>query len=149
MSFKQYLKDSEESYKEEVEKTLKKLPKSHSALIKDFKYEFVGSNTLKNDDDHVGLIDTKRKKIVIAAPFYYSREHVILHELAHLIWLKIIKNDTKKQWKKIAKNTKLKKEDRQNEEELFAHAYSNYYDKNPVVKFNFPEWRNFIKSLPH
>lgn len=147
MSFKHYLKESEDNYKEEINKTLKKLPKKHAALVKSFKYEFHGGSTLKNDHEHVGLIDTKKKKIIIAAPFFYSREHTLLHEIAHLVYATLSK-ELKEKWTKIVKNTKIKKEDRQNAEELFAHSYSNYYEKNPVSKFDFPEWRNFIKNLP-
>jgi len=148
MSFKQYLKDSEESYKEEIKETLKKLPKRHSNLIKDFKYEFLGSNTLKNDNEHVGLIDPKNKKIIIAAPFHYGRSHVLLHELGHIIWSKILTNELRKQWKKIVKSTKMESSDRQNAEELFCHAYSAHYEKNPPSKFDYPEWHKFIESLP-
>ena len=91
---------------------------------------------------------TPKKIITIAAPWRYSRSHCLLHELAHLVYAKFMNSDLIKKWTKIAKSTKMKKEDRQDVEELFAHAYSNYYEKNPVVKFDFPEWQEFIKSLP-
>lgn len=148
MSFKQYLKDSEESYKKEIKRTLNKLPKSHAALIKNFKFAFLGSNTLKNDDQHVGLIDTKHKKITIASPWNYGREHTLLHEVGHLVWAEFVNDDLKKKWKSIVKNTKMKRGDRQNPEELFSMAYATHFVKNPISKFDYPEWHKFIESLP-
>jgi hypothetical protein len=73
MSFKQYLIKSEDSYKEEIQKTLNKLPKNHAALIKGFKIDFGKENTLKNDPEHVGLVDLAKKKITIASPWNYGR----------------------------------------------------------------------------
>ena len=148
MSFKEYLIKSEDSYKEEIQKTLNKLPKGHSALIRGFKIEFQGGNTLKGDIEHVGLVDVEKKKIIIAAPWNYGKSHCLLHELGHLVYAKFMTSDLIKEWQKIVKSTKMKKEDRQPLEELFAHAYSNYHEKNPVVKFDFPGWREFIKNLP-
>lgn len=148
MSFKQFLIKSEDSYKEEISKTLKKLPSSHSALIKGFKFEFQGGNTLKFDNGHVGSIDVKNKKIIIAAPWSYGREWTLLHELGHLIYANFLNPNLIKEWKKIAKSTKMKKEDRQDPQELFCHAYSSFYAKNSVVKFNFPEWDQFIRNVP-
>jgi hypothetical protein len=146
MTFKQFLTESEDSYKSEIKKTISKLPAKHAALIKGFKYEFQSTSTLKNDNEHVGLIDTKRKKIIIAAPWFYGREWILLHELGHMIYATLDIN-LKNKWAKIVKNTKMKKEDRQNAEELFCHSYSCYYAKNKITKFDFPEWRNFIKGL--
>jgi Zn-dependent peptidase ImmA (M78 family) len=146
MSFKHYLKESENSYKEEINKTLKKLPKKHAALIKSFKYEFQGTNTLKNDGEHVGLIDTKKKKIIIASPWNYGREHTLLHEIGHLVYA-TLNNETKKKWAGITKNTKMEREDRQNPEELFCHAYATCYAKNKIDKFNHPTWCKFIEDL--
>lgn len=147
MSFKHYLKESEDSYKEEINKTLKKLPKKHAALIKSFKYEFHGGNTLKNDNEHVGLIDTKKKKIIIASPWNYGREWTLLHELGHMIYATLDKK-LKNEWENIVKKTKMRKEDRQNAEELFCHSYSCYYVKNKITKFDHPKWHEFIKNLP-
>ena len=147
MSFKQYLIQTEESYKEEIKKTLNKLPKGHAALIKGFKFEFQGESTLKNDSGHVGLIDVNKKKIVIAAPWNYGREWTLLHELGHLIWEQFVTVDLMKTWKEIVKKTKIKKEDKQPPEEMFAHAYASHYAKNQIVKFDFPKWHNFIKNL--
>ena len=148
MSFREYLIKSENSYKEEIKKTLNKLPATHSALIKGFKFEFQGGNTLKNDTQHVGMIDVAKKKIIIAATFRYGREWTILHELAHLIYAKFLTPVLIKEWKKITKSTKMKKEDRQDPQELFCHAYSCFYSKNKIVKFDFPEWEEFIKKVP-
>lgn len=146
MWFKEYLLESETNYEEEIKKTLNQLPKSHAALIKGFKYEFQGGNTLKGDNGHVGLIDTKRKKIIIAAPWNYPRQFTLLHELAHLLYKKL-PPEIKKKWAKIAKNTKIKKGNKQGIEESFCMAYGATYCKHPPLTHHHKEWIEFIKNI--
>ena len=116
-------------------------------LIAKFKYNFLGSYTLKNDNQHVGLIDTKNKKIVIASPWNYGREHTLLHEIGHLVWAKFVDDDLRKQWESIVKATKMEKEDRQNAEELWCHAYASHFAKNKITKFSHPTWEKFVKKV--
>jgi hypothetical protein len=147
-SFKQYLIDSEKSYKEEIKNTLKKLPKNHAALIKGFRFEFQGENTLKGDDGHVGLINPKKKTITIASPWNYGREYTLLHELGHFVYASFMTPELKKQWVKLVKSTKMEKEDRQPPEELFCMAYANHFAKHKHTMFTFPKWETFIENLP-
>jgi hypothetical protein len=142
MEFKQFI----ESQESDIEATLAKIPKKHKALVKGYKFKFQDGNTLKGDDGHVGVTDKDKKTITICAPYFYGRENVILHEIAHQIWEKLSEKQHKK-WAKIAKSTNMKKQDRQNPEELFCMAYSNEYAKHKHVVFDYPEWSKFIKSL--
>lgn len=146
MSFKQYLADAEKSYQTEINQTLKAIPERHKSLIKGFKFEFQGGNTLKGDNEHIGLIDTKHKKIIIAAPWNYPRSFTLLHEIGHLIYAQLSDKE-KEAWSKIVKKTKMKKADRQPDEELFSMGYAGTYAKNKITKFDHPEWQNFIKQL--
>jgi hypothetical protein len=144
-SFKLFFEASEEE--KNVKDTLNKLPKSHAALIKNYKFKWQKGNCLDGDNNHVGVINPKAKTITIAASYNFGREHIILHELAHKVWETFIINDSKllKKWNKIVKTTKNRP--KQNKEELFCHAYSIYYCNNKVEKFNYPEWMQFIKNL--
>ena len=146
MQFRTFLIESESDYKEELKKTISKIPKAHAALIKGFKYIFQGTNTLKNDGEHVGLIDQKNKKIVIASPWNYGREYTLLHEIGHLVYENFMTDELKKQWKRIVERTK----DKQNQgaEELFCMAYANTYAKNKIEIHSHGEWEQFIKKLP-
>ena len=148
MLFKEYVIKSEESYKEEIKKTLNKLPKSHAALVKGFKFTFQSTNTLSGDSGHVGVINTKNKKITIAAPWNYGREYTLLHEIGHLIFAHFLTPDLVKEWEKIVKSTKMKRGDRQPAEELFSMSYATFYAKNKLSKFEFPEWHKFIAKVP-
>jgi len=145
MTFKQFLTESEDSYKSEIKQTISKLPAKHAALIKGFKFNFKGGNTLPNDNEHVGCIDTKAKTVTIASPWNYGREFTLLHELAHLVWATLEKPIQDK-WAKVVKKTK---EDHQNQnpEELFCHAYANTYAKNKIVIHDHEQWEKFIKGL--
>ena len=147
-SFKLFLLESENEYKKETEYTLRRLPKSHQNLVKGFSFEFQLGNTLKHDKQHVGMVDPKRKKIIIAAPWRYPREWTLLHEIAHMVWGKFVTSELQKKWKKITSNTKIKNSDKQGLEETFAMAYACFYSQNKITKFDHPAWNNFIKELP-
>lgn len=147
MEFRNFITESS-SYESDINKTLKKLPNSHRKLIEKYKFNFQPHNGLKGDSDHIGVIDPDKKTITIAAPWNYSRELTLLHEVGHLLW-EILPKEIKNKWKTIVENTKMKKGDRQNPEELFCMSYSNYYVSNPVCKFDHPSWKAFIKNLPH
>ena len=123
--------------------TLKKLPKSHRKLVKDFHVRFEGGNTLHGDDQHVGYVDEYEKEICVASPWNYGREFTFLHEIAHKVYEKLNDN-TKKEWAKIVNKTKNKQ--KQSPEELFAMAYANSYAKNKVVIHDHEEWNEFIKE---
>jgi hypothetical protein len=148
-SFKQYLIDSEKSYQTEIKQTLKKLPKRHAALLKGYKFKFQGTNTLKGDNDHVGIINQEKETVTIASPWNYGREYTLLHEIGHFVYQTLLSGEAKKKWARIVKNTKMKKEDRQVPEELFCMAYANHYAKHKHVMFSHPSWEKFIAKLPN
>ena len=142
MEFRSFV-EAQEAMKD-VKKTLIKLPKSHAALVKGYKYVFKGDNTL--DGDHIGELDTGKKKITVAAPWNYGRQYAILHEIGHAVWEHLVDDDKKKEWQRIVKSTKNKQN--QNAEELFCMAYADFYAKNKVVIHNHPEWEKFVRNLP-
>lgn len=147
-NFRQFIEQTEEQEKN-IKETLAKLPKSHTNLIKDYKIKWCHNNTLFGDSKHVGMLNPNNKTITIAASYNFGREHVFIHELAHQVWQHFVLPNKVllEKWKKIVANTKNKPKN-ENEEECFAHAYAVTYCKNPVQKFNFPEWIKFIKALP-
>jgi|TARA_Y100000034_G_C6771931_1_gene344397 Zn-dependent peptidase ImmA (M78 family) len=146
MNFKVFFTESEKKKNlEDVNKTLKKLPKKYRNLFKGFKFKFEADNTLNGDDKHVGLIDTEKKTITIAAPWNYGREFTLLHEIGHLVWAHLLEDDLKKKWNNIAKNTKNKMND--GLEELFCMAFANSFVKNKIGIHTHPKWENFIKEL--
>jgi len=145
--FQQFL---ENKAQEEVKETLEKLPKSHQKLVKGFQFKFFGDCTLKGSDENIGMIylnDKKNKKIHIASPWNYGREFTVLHEIAHLVYEKYMANnqELKNKWKKIVDKTKNKLD--QPAEELWCHAYANYFAKNKIVIHTHPEWENFMKEF--
>ena len=144
MNFKSFLTDSENK---DVEKTLAKLPKAHRDFVSKYKISFQGGCTLKGDGDHIGEVDDVKKRIIVAAPWNYPREFCLLHEIAHLVWGKFVSDEQKKTWKDLCKKTKLKKNARQNEEELFCQGYAATYCKRPPTDYFHEEWVKFIKSL--
>jgi len=148
MRFKEYIEKNESSL-EDMKKTLKKIPKKHYEIIKDYKIIFQSSGTLKNDDKHIGLIDEKNKTITVASPWNFSREFTLLHEIAHAVWQYLVSDKQKKEWTKIFKNTKSKnkKDLSQNEEEIFCMTYAQYYARNKLIKFNHENLLNFIKKI--
>jgi hypothetical protein len=143
MNFKEFLIESNLS---DVHKTLRKLPNSHSELVKGYKFQFDSNNTLKNDNKHVGVIDGEKKTITIAAPWNYGREYTLLHEIAHLVWKKFISSELRKKWAKIVAQTKDKLKD--TDEELFSMAYANFYANNKIEIHTHPTWEQFVKVVP-
>lgn len=125
-----------------VQDTLKKLPKNHADLIKGFKVKFTPNNTLKNDKNHIGYIH--KDEIVVAAPYNYGREFTFLHEIAHMVWEKLISNDLKKEWNNLYK--KYKKDLKQNAEEIFCMVYANIHTKHKLKTYEKEELENFIKT---
>jgi Zn-dependent peptidase ImmA (M78 family) len=144
MEFKQFLAEETKNLSD-INKTLKKLPNEHRKLLKGFKFKFQGDNTIKNDDKHVGIIDTEKKTVTISAPYFYPREWVMLHELGHLVWKLFVNKALRKKWSNIVKNTKNKMKD--GEEELFCMAYAGTYAKHKIEIHNHPEWESFVKAL--
>jgi hypothetical protein len=130
----------------DVEETFKHIPKEHAALMKGYKFIFQADNTLKNDKDHIGVIDDKEKTVTLAAPYNYSREFTTLHELAHLVFRTFLTKELVKQWNDIIKKDKHGVKD--TSEEIFCHCYANNYVANPVEKYDVPEWNKFIKKVP-
>ena len=151
--FKIYLENEEE---ENVKGMISKLPKGHQALLKGYKFKYTPGNTLKGDDEHIGYIHKDR--IVVAAPWNYSREMVTLHEIAHLVFEKLVTKELKKEWSAlVAKTHKKQIADqhprnqtalKQNDEEIFAMAYAATYAKHPPKTYLHAEWQKFIKKLP-
>lgn len=143
-SFKKYYREEED-----VKRTLAKLPKHYQELVKGYKFLFEPHNTLRGDDKHVGIIDAEKKRVVISSSWAYPREHVMLHEVGHLVYQKYVKGTPlEKQWSDLVKKTPLPKKDKDTDEELACHAFAAYYTKNRVAKFDIPSWMDFIKNLP-
>lgn len=125
-----------------VESTLKKIPQKHADLVRGFNLKFTPNNTLKNDKDHIGYIF--KKDIVVAAPYNYGREFTLLHEIAHMVWEKLISEKIKKEWNKVYK--KYKKELNQNPEEGFCMVYANFHVKHKLKTYDKHDLENFIKE---
>lgn len=143
-SFKIYLEKKEEEEFNNVNDLLSSLPLNHKKLLNGFEFIYTPNNTLKNDKNHIGYIHKKR--IVVSAPWNYSRKFTTLHEIAHLVWEHLIKKDEKNKWKKIVKRTKNKQ--KQNPEELFCMAYACYYSKDHCPRIHdHKEWIEFIKGI--
>jgi hypothetical protein len=140
--------DNMEEEKGDIKKTLSKLPPSHAALVKGYRWKFHPGNTLNGDDEHVGYVDDSQKEIAVAGPWNYGREFTILHEIGHKVWDNFVKNNPKlvRQWHHIVANTKNKQN--QEPEELFCMAYANHFVKNKIVIHTHPEWDRFIEALP-
>lgn len=143
-NFKQFFTEASEMDKN-IQNTIKKIPKAHSAFVKDYVFKWQPSNTLKGDDEHIGIINPMKKTVTIAAPWNYGREFTFLHELAHKVWENLVEPEVRKEWESIVKKTKHKM--KQNAEELFCMAYANYYAKNKIVIHDHPEWDTFIKKI--
>ena len=137
-SFKKFFEQKLSEEDKNIKETLGRLPKSHRELVDGYKFHLQDGNTLKNDDEHVGFLDTEKKIIGIAGPWNYGREFTFLHEIAHKVWEKILDTKLKNEWKKIEPSES---------EENFCMAYANFYTKNPVVKYDKPKWKLFIKGL--
>lgn len=155
MNFSQFLLEAEEEERN-IKAMLGKLPKKHAALMKGFKFKYVPGNTLNGDDEHIGLI--KGKTVTVAGPWNYSREFTTLHEIAHMVWEKLMDDCKKKEWSKLVSSTKnkhvsaLKKNNiksdplKQNDEELFCMSYAAAYSKHPSVIWHHTAWIDFIKN---
>jgi len=126
-----------------INATLKKIPKKHRKLLNGFKIHFSGHNTLEGDKNHIGSI--YMDKIKIAAPWNYGREFTLLHEIAHLLWEKIITDEQKKEWSKVVKKNKHRL--KQNDEELFCMAYANTYARHKIKVHTNSDWEKFINNL--
>ena len=142
----------------DVHATLKRLPVKHQKLMNGFKVKFTSNNTLDGDDEHIGWI--YKKKIQISAPWNYGREMVFLHEVAHMVWEKLMTSDLKREWNKLFKATikdQIKKSGNmrkkaltQSPEEIFAMAYATTYAKHMPMTYVNEEWQDFIKNkVPH
>jgi hypothetical protein len=156
-SFKEFFQQQDNMIEEkgDIKKTLSKIPASHAALVKGFKWKFHGGNTLNGDNQHVGYMDNHSKEIAVAAPWNYSREFAVLHEIAHVVYERM-PNQLKHQWselihktlhKQAEENPKVKSSLKQSPEEIFCHSYANFYSKHKVETYNNPEWMAFIKNL--
>lgn len=148
MRFKDYI-ISEGEEEKDIARTLEKIPKSHSDLVKDYKIVFQSGNCLGGDDRHIGVIDEKNKTITIASPWNYGREHTLLHEVGHAVWKFILDDEKRKEWKKILKSERAKGKThiRQDDEEVFCMTYSQYYAKNKLKKFDHEPLLNFVAKI--
>jgi Zn-dependent peptidase ImmA (M78 family) len=141
-SFKIWLETFDSKQKEDLKKTISRLPHAHQDLIKDFKFYFEKGNDLKNDKGHVGVVSTHPEKIIrVAAPWRYGREFTILHEIGHLVWAKYIENtDLEQKWKDLA---------RYEYEEDFCMAYACHFSHHKVATYLKPGWMDFITKISH
>ena len=155
LDFQSFIVENDQKFMKDVEHTLSGVPESHKNLIKGYTYKTEVGNTLKGDDGHVGVIDEKKKKITLAAPWYYSREMVFLHEVAHAIFKYKMTPQLKKEWNDLMKKTinAMKKDNPdtkksliQDNEEIFCMAYAVYYSTHKNKTFYNDEWMNFIKN---
>lgn len=147
--FKTFLENEEEK---NVKNTISKLPKGHQNLLNGYKFKYTPGNTLKGDNEHIGYIH--KNKIVVAAPWNYSREMVTLHEIAHLVFEKLVSKELKKEWSllvsKTNKDHQKKQHSRnqsalkQNDEEIFAMVYAATYAKHPPKTYLNEKWQDFI-----
>lgn len=146
-AFKSFVEQSMgDEEQKDILATLQKLPSSHSALVKGFRWKLQGGNTLQGDDQHVGYMDDGEREIAVAAPWRYSREMCALHEVAHRVW-EHLPPGLRQQWLQIVAQTK-DRPNQQEPEELFAMAYASAYAKHPPITYYKPEWIKFIKNLP-
>lgn len=138
MNFKLFIENLEYSI-DDFNKTLKKIPKKHQEVVSSFKIEFEPHNTLKNDSKHIGFYDEEKKLIKISAPWNYSREYALLHEIGHLVWNRM-SNKEIDSWNELTKNKKDKVE-------LFCQTYANNYAKNKLEKYKDKKLMNFVKKI--
>ena len=147
LDFKKFFSENNSEEQSDIDKTLSTIPQSHRDFLKGFHISFQGGNTLHGDNQHVGMITTHpRKEIIIAAPWRYSREFTLLHEVGHLVWEYLVSQQLKNDWEEIVQNTKNKQN--QPAEEHFCMAYGAAYSKRPPLIHSHPTWIHFIKNLP-
>jgi hypothetical protein len=144
--FKKYLESEE---KKDVKRTLEKIPEKHARLVKNYEIVFQPSNTLKGDDKHIGLIDEKRKKITISAPWNYGREYTLLHEIGHAVWKFLLDEGSRKEWKALLEKerAKSKKNLGQEDEEIFCMIYAQVYAKNKIEKYRNKNLVAFVSKI--
>jgi hypothetical protein len=150
MNFKQFLESEE---KRNVEKLLSILPAGHRKLLQGYKFRYTPGNTLNGDNQHIGYIH--KDKIVVAAPWNYSRSFTTLHEIAHLVWEYLMSAKLRKEWSELVARTKkeqMSKFDKkaqkealkQNDEEVFCMSYAATYSNHAPVIWHNPEWHKFM-----
>jgi hypothetical protein len=134
---------------EAVKSALKKLPKHHQKLLNGFEFRFQGGNTLKGDDGHIGSVVVNPKKIItIAAPWRYSREFTLFHEVGHLVWTMFVKGTPLvEEWSEIVKKNPDRKKS-ENDEENFCHSYAAHFaDEHAPEMHSNPDWAKFIEKV--
>lgn len=132
-SFKVFLKNDEDN---KLKSLIEKIPANHRNLLKNISVEFQNGHTLKGSKKFVGSADDEEFKI--AAPWHYSREFVVLHEIGHLVWENILSEKQKITWKKICEKLP---------EECFCHAYANFYAKHKIKSLDIQNQKEFISKL--
>jgi len=140
LNFKYFINED----KSDIENTISLLPKKHAELLKDVKIKYTCGNTLDFDKKHVGQI--QNKKMIVSAPWNYSRQFTTLHEIAHLVWCQILSDNQRKEWENVVKKSNVKTKEK-NIEELFCMAYANYYSKNKLVIYSNKNWEKFVKKI--
>ena len=150
LNFKLFIEHNTE-FQKNVKEMLKNIPKSHAKLVKDYDVICQKDNVLTNDKENVGEIDEKNKKIKISSPWNYSRCFVFLHEVAHAVYKYKMNASLKNKWKKLVE--KVKKDNKKHNlekdvEEVFCMIYAQFYCKNKMEKYAYPELENFIKKVP-
>lgn len=152
MSFKTFLESEERN---NVLKMLDGIPARHRKLLDGYKFKYTPGNTLKGDNQHIGYIH--HDKIVVAAPWNYSRMFTTLHEVAHLVYEYLMTKELRKEWAALIDKTKeaqiakfdkpeQKKALRQSDEEIFSMAYAACYSNHPPIIWVNDEWNKFIKE---
>lgn len=141
-SFIQFVEQKSEEEKN-LQKTISKLPDRYQKLLKNFNIKLTCKNTLNNDKNHIGVIH--KYDIEVAAPWNYGREFTFLHEVAHLIWEKLLDSDDKKEWKNLSKF--YKNQPKMNNEELFCMFFASTYATHQIETYSQPKLVKFIKNL--
>ncbi len=143
--------DKFESYIREdkaVRETINKFPERYRSFLDDYDIRFEPGNTLRDDPGHVGrvFIGGNNNTITIASPWNYGREFTLLHEIAHLIYDRFVKNtEWERKWKKVYKLEPGPK--REGAEESFCHALAQYYVTTKVSKFDLKPWKKFMDEF--
>lgn len=151
LEFKEHLKLSEKKEKDNLLKTLSKIPEKHKILLGDYTLNYINKNTL--DGKNVGSLCGK--KILVSNSWNYGKEFVTLHEIGHVVWEKILSKKDKKDWKKLISKTKnaqktdskSKESLNQSEEELFCMSYASKYSKHPSIVYHNKKWLKFIEKF--
>jgi hypothetical protein len=150
MNFKEYVNLNESAGDgEDAKKTLRRLPKRHSDLVRGYRIIFQPSNSLKGDDKHIGFIDEKDKTITVASPWNYGREYTLLHEVGHAVWKFLVSKEKREDWSRILAPVKAKnkKDLDQNDEEIFCMIYAQVHAKNKMKKFDHEELERFVSKI--